>query len=110
MWEGRQPLDPLGRTDVIDSASVGTYIMASTQHGAAPLPLAAHGPVGNCQQQANPNPQIWTMLALLTAFTAWLRDGVGPPPSAKPSIADGTLVRPRQGSVSGDPANFLWLL
>jgi hypothetical protein len=77
MWEGRQSLgltDPLGRTDVADPANVRTYIMASTQHGAAPLPLAAHAPFGNCQQQPNPNPQIWTMRALMTAFTAWVRE------------------------------------
>ena len=97
MWEGRQSLgltDPLGRTDVSDPPNVRTYIMASTQHGPAPLPLAAHAPFGNCQQQPNPNPQIWTMRALMTAFTAWVRDGIEPPPSAKPSIADGTLVAP----------------
>ena len=109
MWEARQSLgltDPLGRTDVADPAKVRTYIMASTQHGAAPLPLAAHAPFGNCQQQPNPNPQIWTMRALMTAFTAWVRDGIEPPPSAKPSIADGTLVPPDRVRFPEIPANF----
>jgi hypothetical protein len=109
MWEGRQSLgltDPLGRTDVADPANVRTYIMASTQHGPAPLPLAARPPFGNCQQQPNPNPQIWTMRALLTAFTGWVRDGVEPPPSAKPSIADGTLVPPDRVRLPEIPANF----
>ena len=81
-------------------------LFASTQHGAAPLPLAAHAPFGNCQQQPNPNPQIWTMRALLTALTAWVRDGVEPPPSAKPSIADGTLVPPDRVRFPEIPANF----
>ena len=109
MWEGRQSLgltDPLGRTDVADPPDVRTYIMASTQHSPAPLPLAARPPFGNCQQQPNPNPQIWTMRALLTAFTAWVRDGVDPPPSAKPSIADGTLVPPDRVRLPEIPANF----
>jgi Alpha/beta hydrolase domain len=109
MWEGRQSLgltDPLGRTDVADPPNVRTYIMASTQHSAAPLPLAAGQPFGNCQQQPNPNPQLWTMRALLTAFTAWVRDGVEPPPSAKPRIADGTLVPPDRVRFPEIPANF----
>ena len=109
MGEGRQSLgltDPLGRTDVADPPNVRTYIMASTQHSPAPLPLAARPPFGNCQQQPNPNPQIWTMRALLTAFTAWVRDGVDPPPSAKPSIADGTLVPPDRVRLPEIPANF----
>jgi hypothetical protein len=109
MWEGRQSLgltDPLGRSDVADPPSVRTYIMASTQHSSAPLPLAAHAPFGNCQQQPNPNPQIWTMRALLTALAAWVRDGVEPPASAKPSIADGTLVPPDRVRLPEIPANF----
>ncbi len=97
MWEGRQSLgltDPLGLADVADLPNVRTYIMASTQHGAAALPLPTHAPFGNCQQQPNPNPQLWTMRALMTSLTVWVRDDVAPPPSARPSIANGTLVQP----------------
>lgn len=108
MWEGRQSLgftDPLGRQDFADGATVRTYIMASTQHGPASPPLPAPG-VGNaCQQQSNPNPQTWTMRALLTAFTAWVRDGTAPPPSTTPSIAGGTLVAPDQVRFPPIPAN-----
>jgi hypothetical protein len=109
MWEARQSLgltDPLGRTDVGDPPNVRIYIMASTQHGVAALPLAVRPPFGSCQQQPNPNPQIWTMRALLTALTAWVRDGVEPPPSATPRIADGTLVPPDQVRFPEIPANF----
>ncbi len=109
MWEGRRSLgltDPLGRTDVADPPNVRTYIMASTQHSPAALPLAARAPFGNCQQQPNPNPQIWTMRALLTAFTGWVRDGVEPPPSAKPSVADGLLVPPDRVRFPEIPASF----
>jgi len=97
MWEGRQSLgltDPLGRHDVADPANVRTFVMASTQHAAAQLPLPNAQPFGNCQQQPNPNPHTWTMRALLTTLTAWVKDGTEPPSSVAPRIADGTLVAP----------------
>ena len=108
MWEGRQSLgltDPLGTTDVADPEGVRTYIMASTQHGSAPLPLATQPPFGNCQQQPNPNPQLWTMRALLVAFTRWVRDDVAPPASVVPRIADRTLVPPEDVRFPSIPAN-----
>jgi hypothetical protein len=108
VWEGRQSLgltDPLGRRDVPDPDNVRTYIMASTQHGAAQLPLAAQAPFGNCQQQPNPNPQLHTMRALLTAFTSWVRDGADPPASSVPRIADGTLVAVNSVRFPPIPAN-----
>jgi Alpha/beta hydrolase domain len=108
MWEARQSLgltDPLGLHDLADPPNVRTYIMASTQHGPAGLPLPK-GPVfGNCQQQSNPNPQVWTMRALLEAFTGWVRDGDAPPPSVVPHIADGTMVAPDQVRFPPIPAN-----
>jgi hypothetical protein len=108
MWEGRQSLgftDPLGRVDVADPPNVRSFIMASTQHGAAALPLPARPPFGNCQQQPNPNPQVWTMRALLHDFTAWVRDDVTPPSGVTPRIADGTLVTPDQVQFPEIPAN-----
>jgi hypothetical protein len=108
MWEGRQSLgltDPLGRRDVEDPPDVRTFIMASTQHGSAPLPLPTRAPFGGCLQQGNPNPQLWTMRALLTALTAWVRDDTPPPASARPKISDGTLVAPDQVRFPEIPAN-----
>jgi hypothetical protein len=95
VWEGRQSLgltDPLGREDVADPPNVRTFIQASTQHAAAQLPLPNAQPFGVCQQQGNPNPHTWTMRALLTALTDWVKDGKEPPASVVPHIADGTLV------------------
>ena len=108
MWEGRQSLgftDPLGLRDVSDPPGVRTFIMASTQHSPAPLPLATKPPFGLCQQQPNPNPQLWTMRALLTALTGWVRDGAEPPPGVVPRIGEGTLVAPDQVRLPYIPAN-----
>ncbi len=108
MWEGRQSLgltDPLGRQDVPDPPNVRTYIMASTQHGPAGAPLAAPGTLNACQQQSNPMPQLWTLRALMTAFVAWIADGVPPPPASVPRIVDGTLVAPDQVRFPPIPAN-----
>ncbi|AMJ61858.1 alpha/beta hydrolase domain-containing protein [Bosea sp. PAMC 26642] len=108
LWEGRQSLgltDPLGTRDIRDPTNVRTYIMASTQHAATSLPLPTAAPFNQCQQQANPNPHNWTMRALLSNLTAWVRDGVAPPPAAVPRIADGTLVAPDQVRFPGVPAN-----
>ena len=84
MWELRQSLgftDPLGTKDLAEPANVRSYIMASTQHSQALLPLPVKEPFGVCQQQGNPNPHNWTMRALLTQLTAWVKDGTDPPPS-----------------------------
>ena len=107
VWEGRQSLgltDPLGRVDVADPPNVRTFIMTSTQHVSANLPLPTAEPFGNCQQQANPNPQVWTMRALLTALTAWVKDDAAPA-SVVPRIADGTFVAPDQVRFPAIPAN-----
>ena len=108
MWELRQSLgftDPLGIRDLVEPANVRSYILSSTQHTSALLPLATREPFGACQQQPNPNPHTWTVRALLQNLTAWIKDGVEPPPSARPTIAAGTLVAPYQVHFPSIPAN-----
>jgi Alpha/beta hydrolase domain len=108
MWELRQSLgftDPLGTKDLDEPANVRSYIMASTQHAPAVLPLPAKEPFGFCQQQPNPNPHNWTMRALLTHLAAWVKDGAEPPPSSRPTIAAGNLVAPDQVRFPRIPAN-----
>ncbi len=110
VWEGRQSLgltDPLGLRDAPEPPEVRTFIMASTQHGAAALPLPTEAPFGGnaCEQQPNPNPHTWTMRALLDGLTAWVRDGREPPASAVPRVADCTLVAPDAVRFPAIPAN-----
>ncbi len=108
IWEGRQSLgltDPLGKEDAPEPAEVRTYIMASTQHAPPGLPLPTNPPFPLCAQQSNPNPHTWTMRALLTDLTEWVRDDKTPPASVVPRIADGTLVAPDQVRFPAIPAN-----
>lgn len=106
IWEGRQSLgltDPMGVRDAPEPANVRTFIMASTQHAPPALPLPVKPAL--CTQQSNPNPHTWTMRALLTDMTEWVRDGKAPPASVTPRIADGTLVAPDQLHFGSIPAN-----
>jgi hypothetical protein len=108
MWELRQSLgftDPLGTKDLGEPANVRSYIMASTQHAPAVLPLPTKEPFGACQQQPNPNPYSWTMRALLTHLAAWVKDSAEPPQSSRPTIAAGNLVAPDQVRFPRIPAN-----
>jgi hypothetical protein len=108
MWELRQSLgftDPLGMRDLDEPANVRSYIMASTQHSQAVLPLPAKEPFLFCQQQPNPNPHNWTMRALLTGLVGWVKDGTEPPPSSRPTIAAGNLVAADQVHFPRIPAN-----
>jgi hypothetical protein len=110
IWDGRQSLgmtDPLGKRDIADPTNVRTFIMAGTQHVPAPLLLPAAEPFGVCQQQPNPNPQVWTMRALLTALVDWVRDNKAPPASAVPSIGDGTLVPPAEDDFCSLTGSFI---
>jgi hypothetical protein len=104
IWEGRQSLgftDTLGRRDLKEPGLLRTYIMASTQHGAAAFPPG----FGECQQQLNPNRQFETMRALWVAFTEWVQDGRQPPPSQFPRLSDNTLVKPSEVRFPAIPAN-----
>jgi len=108
MWELRQSLgftDPLGMKDLPDPPNVRTYLMVSTQHAPAALPLPTQAPFAACQQQPNPNPHTWTVRALLVALTAWITTGTEPPPAARPTIAAGDLVAADQVHFPVIPAN-----
>jgi len=108
VWEGRQSLgftDPTGKRDLGEPGFIRGYIMASTQHGTAGYDPVNGPAFGDCEQQQNPNPQAETMRALWVAFTAWVKDGVQPPPSNIPQVKDDTFVPPEQVRFPSIPAN-----
>lgn len=80
--------DVEGREDIALPPEVRVYLVAGAQHlGAGP-----HTP-GICQQPRNTLDDRGPVLrAMLLALDAWVSNGVEPPPSRHPRIADGTLV------------------
>lgn len=80
---------PDGTRDLPLPDNERVYLLAGSQHGPAAFPST----VTNGQQKENPNNYWWTMRALLTAMDQWVRQGVAPPESRYPRLADGTLVR-----------------
>lgn len=89
-WQSGQSLittDPLGRRDGTPPDTVRLYHVASTQHVER-----ATMPAGACALPDNPIDRRPVLRALLLALDRWVTDGVPPPPSRYPQIADGSLV------------------
>jgi hypothetical protein len=78
----------LGGADAQLPDNVRIYLFAGTQHVPGGF-LPSQGPG---QQQANPNDYAWGERALLVALDHWVRDGIAPPASRYPRLADETLV------------------
>src|SRR4051794_1686613 len=81
--------DPAGNEDAALPAGVRVYMIAGTQHGGGPGTDPSPGP---CVNPRNPHSASPALRALLVALEEWVRDGVAPPDSRMPRIADGTLV------------------
>ncbi len=79
--------DPEGLRDLPPAAEARIYLIAGAQHYVGAL--RERGMFTNC---VNPLNHYRAMRALMVAFDRWVRDGVEPPPSTYPRIADGTLV------------------
>ena len=79
-----------GQKDMPLPDNVRAYLLAAGQHGVANFPPART--IG--QQMNNPLDYRWVMRTLLVSMNRWVGEGVDPPPSAIPRIADGTLVAP----------------
>ena len=78
--------DPRGERDSLLPPEVRVYVVGGAQHRPAPAPSdRGHLP-------ANPNDYAPIREALFLALDRWLTDGVEPPPSVHPRIADGTLA------------------
>jgi hypothetical protein len=79
-----------GKQDMPLPDNVRAYLLAAGQHGVASFPPART--IG--QQMNNPLDYRWVMRTLLVSMHRWIADGVNPPSSAIPRVADGTLVPP----------------
>lgn len=79
---------PDGRSDLVLPENVRVYFLTGTQHSPASFPARAT----SGQQPGNPVEHWWTLRALLVAMDGWVRQGVAPPASRYPTLADGTLV------------------
>jgi Alpha/beta hydrolase domain len=79
--------DPAGLRDLKPVPEARIYLIAGAQHYAGNQ--RDRGIFANCVNTLN---HYRVMRALMLAFDRWVRDGVEPPPSTYPRIADGTLV------------------
>ncbi len=95
-WQGRASLvvtDGAGH-DIALPDNVRAYLLSSTQHMSARRPT-----VGVCKVQNNPAQQGPAVRALLERLVEWSREGIAPPPSRYPRLADTMLVAPQRDAV-----------
>jgi hypothetical protein len=88
---------PDGKADLPDSPYARNYLMSGMQHGTG---NAANR--GVCQQFQNPLDSGPVQRALFLALDDWV-NGIAPPPSRVPKLADGTLVPPLPQKDMGFP-------
>jgi Alpha/beta hydrolase domain len=96
-WQGDGSLvhtDVEARADVDSVPEARVYLFAGCQHspGTLPPPDADVNTGGRGLQRFNVVDYAPLLRAVLVNVDAWVRDGVAPPPSAVPRIADGTAV------------------
>ncbi len=92
---GMSHIDPSGARDLPDPAEVRVYLFSGVQHGGGQPPLTDHAPQdvhargGNRFNITHYGP---LFRAALINLERWVCDGVEPPPSLVPRVADGTAV------------------
>jgi Alpha/beta hydrolase domain len=94
--------DPDGARDVEHGASVRVYHFAGTEHGTGvwpptdtqPAPADPHGWVDRSQHVRGVVNYGRLLRACLINLDRWVTEGVAPPPSRHPRVADGTAVPP----------------
>jgi hypothetical protein len=94
--------DPDGERDVAHGSRTRIYHFAGTEHGLGIWPpsdsvLAAADPTGGVERSQNLRGTVDyapLLRACLVNLDRWVADGVEPPPSRHPRIADGTAVKP----------------
>lgn len=97
-WRGDASMlhiDPSGLRDLPDPPEARVYLFAGAQHGVGGPPLSDTSPVDPAARGANRfNITHYGPLfrAALVNLERWVCDGVEPPASAVPRVADGTAV------------------
>jgi hypothetical protein len=87
--------DPTGTKDAELPPTTRVYAIASAPHGPGPFPPVSNVGGGMVGRAAlNPLNYSPAVRALFHALDRWVTDGVNPPPSAYPRLADGTLTAP----------------
>ena len=97
-WSGASltHMDVTGTQDVEPPADVRIYYFAGTQHGSGSLPLTDTTADGaKLKSPLNTTDYRPLQRAALLNLDRWVREGVEPPPSQHPRLADGTAV-PRE--------------
>lgn len=86
---------PDGTKDAELGENVRVYLLAGLQHFSEAFPpkkTLGESPDMTAQQRHNANPVQWYWRALITDMNEWVKDGIAPPASKYPKIADGTLA------------------
>jgi hypothetical protein len=94
--------DPDGRNDVAHGPNVRVYHFAGTEHGLGVwpptdiqvAPADPTGPIERSQHLRGVLDYSLLLRACLVHLDRWVVDGVEPPPSRHPRLADGTAVAP----------------
>jgi len=81
-----------GQRDMPIDPSVRVYFFAGLQHFSGPWPPARGTGELASQNLETPLPIRWFWRAMITNMNTWVHDGIAPPPSSYPHVADGTLV------------------
>ena len=120
-WRGDASLlhtDLADTRDVQPPAEVRCYLWSSTQHGLGTVPLGYESGTEGARGANGLNAVNYAPLtrAALLNLDRWVAEGVEPPPSAFPRIAEGTAVAPEEalaayrsipGAVQVDPERRL---
>ena len=81
-----------GRRDMPQDPNVRIYFFAGLQHFSGPFPPQRGTGELASQNLESPLPIRWFWRGMIDNMNRWVRDGVPPPPTTIPHIADGTLV------------------